>query len=309
MMHPYWETPLRELPAVAIERFIKMGWLMPATLAAKLGSRLKASDLKPLLKERGLRVSGRKDKLIERLIAADEAGMTALVAEMKVYECSPEARTRAEQYKLEQAQQRAMTEDRVLNQLRARDFRGASQTVAAFEAAQVFSRGIGIDWSKPNVTRDVEQLKAIFELKPKILDGLAEAEWEPLRVATGMMALWGTGSTKSWLPGTLVGVPKFDTDTAARMLLFAANHKLRMVEYRQLSESGVGVKRFEVSVTADSCPVCKQMAGRRYALSELPDLPHAECTHPYGCRCMAMPVFDRQDIFRSASLKREQLGG
>ncbi len=293
MVYPYWEAPLREQPAAAIERFINIGWLVPATLAAKLGSRFKASELKPLLKERGLRVSGRKDELIERLITADEASMGALVADMKVYECSPEARVCAEQYKLKQAQQRATTENRVLDQLRARDFRGACLTVAAFEAAQVFPRGMGIDWSKPNVARDIEQLKAIFELKPKILDGLPEAEWDSLRVAAGMMALWGTGSAKGWLPDSLVGVPRFDIDTAARMLLFAANHKLRMVEYRQLSRTGVGVKSFEVSVTADSCPVCKQMAGRRYKLSELPELPHAACTHPYGCRCMAMPVFDR----------------
>jgi hypothetical protein len=47
-----------------------------------------------------------------------------------------------------------MNEDRMLNQLRARDFRDAILTVAAFEAAQTFSRGIGIDWSKSNIARD-----------------------------------------------------------------------------------------------------------------------------------------------------------
>ena len=129
--------------------------------------RSRASNLKPLLKERGLHVSGREDELIERLIAADETGMMALVADMKVYECSPEARARAEQYKLEQAKGRATTEDHTLNELRAHDFAGASQTVAAFETAQVFSRGIGIDWSKHDVSRDVGQLKIIFETKPK----------------------------------------------------------------------------------------------------------------------------------------------
>jgi hypothetical protein len=292
MVRPYWEAPLREPPVAAIERFISMGWLVPATLAAKLGSRFKASDLKPLLKERGLRVSGRKEELIERLIAADQAGMTALVADMKVYECSDEARIHAEEYRKEQAQQRAKAEDRVLGQLRARDFRNASLTVAAFEAGQVFSRGIGIDWSKPNVDRDVEQLKAVYELRPKALDGLPETEWEPLRVATGMMALWGTSSAKTWLPSGFFGMPRFDNDTTARMLLFAANHKRQLAEYRQLSSTGIGVSRFEVSVTTDSCPACQSMAGRRYKLNELPELPHAACTHAYGCRCMAMPVFD-----------------
>ncbi len=292
MTAAYWDRPLGEPAAAAVQRFIALAWLMPATLAAKLGSRFRASDLKPLLKERGLRMSGRKDELIERLIAADETGMMALVAEMKVYECSPEARVRAGQYKLEQAEKRATTEDRALNQLRAHDFAGASQTVAAFEATQVFSRGIGIDWSKHDVSRGVGQLKIIFETKPTILDSLADAEWEPLRVAVGMMALWGTGGAKTWLPVSFVGVAKFDADTAARMLLFASNHKLRLAEYRQLSVRGVRIKEFQVSVTTDSCQTCKKMAGKRYGLNNLPELPHAECTHPYGCRCMAMPVLD-----------------
>ncbi len=292
MAAAYWDEPLGEPAGAAVQRFIALGWLVPATLAAKLGSRFRASDLKPLLNERGLRVSGRKDELIERLIAADETGMTALVAEMNVYECSPEARARAEQYKLEQAEKRATTEDRALNQLRAHDFAGASQTVAAFEAAQVFSRGIGIDWSTHNVSRDVGQLKIILGTKPKILDSLADAEWEPLRVAVGMMALWGTGSAKAWLPVSFVRVAKFDADTAARMLLFASNHKLKLAEYRQLSDSGVRIKGYQVSVTTDSCQTCKKMVGKHYGLNDLPELPHAECTHAYGCRCMAMPVLD-----------------
>lgn len=292
MTAAYWDGPLGEPAGSAVQRFITLGWLMPATLVAKLDSRFRISDLKPLLKERSLRVSGRKDELIERLIAADETGMAALVAEMKVYECSPEARARAQEYKLEQAEKRATTEDRVLDQLCAHDFVGASQLVAAFEAVQVFSRGIGIDWSNHDASHNIGQLKLIFEIKPKILDGLADADWEPLRVAVGMMALWGTSEAKTWFPTSFVGVAKFDADTAARMLLFASNHKLRLVEYRQLSERGMRIKGFQVSATTDSCQTCKKMAEKYYELNNLPELPHAECTHPYGCRCMVMPLLD-----------------
>ncbi len=292
MTAPYWDGPLGEPAGAAIQRFIALGWLVPVTLAAKISTRFKAADLKLLLKERGLRVSGRKDELIDRLITADQTGMTALVGEMKVYECSAEARSLAEEYKLAQAEKRATTEDRALNQLRAHDFAGASQTVATFEASQVFSRGIGIDWGKHNIVRDVNQLQLIFETKPKILDSLAEAEWEPLSVAVSMMALWGTGSAKAWLPATFVGVAKFDADTAARMLLFASNHKLRLAEYRQLSGGSLRIRSFHLSMSTDSCQECKKMGGKHYSLNDLPELPYAECTHPYGCRCMAMPVFD-----------------
>ncbi len=292
MMNDYWREPLRELPTVAAQRFIAMGWLVPASLAAKMGSRFKAGHLKPLLKERNLRVSGRKEELIDRLIAADISGMEALVKDMNVYECSPTARDLAEKYKLEQAQQRAIAENKSLEQLRSHDFRGACLTVTTFEAMQVFSRGMGINWSKPDTTRMVEQLKFIFQLKPKILDGLAEVEWEAVRVAAGMMDLWGTGRAKAWLPESFIGLQKFDADTTVRMLLFSANHKREIENFKRLSGSGVRVKGFEVSGTDDSCPECKKMAKKRYRLSELPELPYAGCTHPYGCRCIAMPVFD-----------------
>lgn len=290
MTAAYWDVPLGEPADTAVQRFIALNWLIPVSLVAKLGSRFSASDLKPLLKERGLRVSGRKDELIERLIATDKAGMTALVAELNVYECSPEARVRAEQYKLEQAEKRAKTEDGVFKQLSAHDFFGASQAVAAFEATQVFSRGIGINWSKHDASRDIGQLKMIFETKPKILDGLADADWEPLRVAVGMMALWGTSSAKTWLLASFVGVARFDHDTVARMLLFASSHNWRLLEYRQLADRGVRIKGFQVSATIDSCQTCKEMAEKLYGFNNLPELPHAECTHPYGCRCTTKPV-------------------
>lgn len=292
MMNDYWQGPLKELPTVAIQRFIGMGWLVPASLAAKMGSRFKAGDLKPLLKERNLRVSGRKDELIDRLIAADMHGMEALVKGMNVYECSPEAREVAEKYKLEQAQLRAITENKALEQLRARDFQGASLTVTTYEAKQVFSRGMGIEWSKSDTSRMVEQLESIFQLKPKILDGLAESEWGAVRVAAGMMALWGTRTAKEWLPEGFIGLEKFDADTTVRMLLFASNHKRELDSFKRLSGGGLRVKGFDLSGTDDSCPECKRLAKKRYRLSELPELPHAGCTHPYGCRCIAMPVFD-----------------
>lgn len=291
MRGDYWAGPLGEPAEIAIHRFIENGSLVPAPLEAKLESRFKASDLKPLLKERGLKVSGRKPELIERLVAADQAGMSAMVADMEVYECSPEARSVAEQYKLDQAHRRAAVEDKVLTHLRAREFEAASRTVAEFEAGQVFQRGLGMDWSRHDCSRDVRQIEVMFEIRPRILDGLPAADWGPLRVAAGMMALWGTNRAKHWLPEGFVGVEKFDADTAARMILFAANHQMRLEEYRALSGSGLKVKEYQVSATADSCPVCKAMAGKRYSLDRLPVLPHPDCAHPYGCRCMAMPVF------------------
>jgi hypothetical protein len=135
---------------------------------------------------------------------------------------APKARQVAERFVAAQEEKRRAVEMRSLQQLLTSDFLGASGTVAKFEAEQVFSRSVGIDWSKPDTKGHVEILKAIFEGRPKIIKGLAESEWEPLRVGAAMMYLWGTNKASRWLPEKFVGLQKFDDDTSARMVLFHA---------------------------------------------------------------------------------------
>ncbi len=59
----------------ALDGFLRAGLLRPASLAAKIDATQRVADLKPLLAERSLKVSGKKAELIERLLAAmGEAG-------------------------------------------------------------------------------------------------------------------------------------------------------------------------------------------------------------------------------------------
>jgi len=62
-----WKTALKEPPPNAIERFLDNGALELASLAQCLAYRYGVSDLKAMLRERGLPVSGRKADLIARL--------------------------------------------------------------------------------------------------------------------------------------------------------------------------------------------------------------------------------------------------
>lgn len=290
---PYWTEPLGETADAAIETFLEMGWLVPAELPEKLDYRFKATELKPFLKERGLKVSGRKLELIDRLIASGDAQIKALVADLDLHRCSAAGRTVAEKYLAVQKEKRAKAEAAVLDLLRAGDFDAASRTVAEYEAGQVFQRGLGINWKDYDVSRDTKLLNKIFAGRPTILNQLREEDWPSLRIATAMMALWGTRDAKAWLPPTFVGVARFDSDTTARMLLFWAQNRLRLAEYQELSLSIPNwVKEFRISAIDGSCPNCRTMAERGFGIEQIPELPNPECTHPYGCRCMAMPVLD-----------------
>src|SRR5215510_9014702 len=68
-----------------IQLFLDDGLLKLVDLAGRLNYKLKASDLKRLLKERSLAVSGGKEVLIARLIQANEEDMKRIVAESRIF--------------------------------------------------------------------------------------------------------------------------------------------------------------------------------------------------------------------------------
>ena len=282
-----WDSVLGEPSKDAIDRFISEGLLVPSSLSAKLTYTFKAAEIKALLKEYKLPVSGRKEQGIERLVTVVPEEMTVKVAHLDIMECSSEARVIADRFVSERNAEKKSAHANSLEQLRLGDFLSASLTVAQFEAKQVFPRGLGIDWTNPNMERDVQLLNAIFNSRPKILTGLVESEWNPLRVSSAMMHLWGTNRASEWLPPDFVGISKLDNDTVARMVLFHAQHRTNIESWRR---DKMEIKMVELLGSDDSCPACKKLAGKRFSIDKIPELPYEKCTHPMGCRCEALPV-------------------
>lgn len=52
------------------------------------------------------------------------------------------------------------------------------------------------------------------------------------------------------------------------------------------------VSAFRTLATKDSCPYCKDAERFMFPIQLAHPLPHAGCTHPYGCRCTLIPVVD-----------------
>lgn len=281
-----WKTALGENPKQAIKRFLDEDMLVQADLSAQLDYKFKAAELKDIAKKRGLTVSGRKGDLIQRLIQADPEGMKQAVSGLTVLLCSEDGREIAEQYLANEKAKRRKVEQQVMECLRQRKFKDASVAVASYEAEQVFPRGIGIDWKHHNPAHDIAMLNAIFGSKPKILARLNDSQSDALRLVAGMMYLWGTNQGKEWLPPDFETDLAMDNDAAARMFLFHATHRVNIVNYKQ---SGV-VKQVEILAAQDSCDACKKISGKRFKLSEVPELPYEHCTHEMGCRCALLPI-------------------
>jgi len=275
-----WKAVLKESPKKAIKRFLDEGLLEQASPNGLLDYKYKVSELKSMLKQRGLPVSGRKAELIERLVQADPEGMRKATRGLSVLQCTEKGRTIAEEYLAQEKETRAKVEEQTLQALRQRRFKEASQVVAAFEAQQVFTRGIGIDWKHHNPAHDVAMLKVIFRAKPKILSSLNDEQMGHLRLAAGMMHLWGTDRAESWLPDGFEAGLIMDNDAAARMILFYTSHQRSIAQYR-----AAGVRKVEILATDTSCAACKKLAKKKYKISEVPELPYEKCTSEMGCRC------------------------
>jgi hypothetical protein len=275
-----WEAVLGEAPMKALQRFLNDGLLEQASLNGLLGYKHKVPELKAMLKQRGLPVSGRKAELIERLIQADSEGMRRAVRGLSVVQCTEKGRAIADEHLAQEKENRRRAEEQTLQALRQRRFKEASRVVAAYEAQQVFARGIGIDWKNHDSANDVAMLEVMVQASPRILGFLTEEQLRHLRLAAGMTHLWGTDRTEGWLPDDFEPNPAMDNDTAARMILFYAYHQRDIAQYRV-----AGVATVETRAMEDSCTACRRLARKKFKLDELPELPYEGCTSDMGCRC------------------------
>ena len=87
-----WDRGLGEPLAKAVKRFIDEGLVIRVTdinrlLYVKHGP----ADLKQVMRQLGLKVSGNKQQLIQRWLETDPDGAKQSIANMEVYECTEKA--------------------------------------------------------------------------------------------------------------------------------------------------------------------------------------------------------------------------
>jgi SAP domain len=295
----FWESALGEPPQVAVKRFIENRLLLPASLHATIECCNTVADLKKMLKERDLKISGKKQELVERLVVADELGMSKLHATKQVIECSPEIRPRVLQYVTDKEREFDDAVAETLTALRTNDFAKASRTIGAYEANQLNlspPNPLAIPEPPRETAADVETLQEIFAMRPKILSELAENEWEPLHVAVALSHLLHGRLSLEWLPAGFAGISKFDAATTVRMMQFHIIYQRNLKKMRAL-----GITQGSIlcgAPNAGSCDACMKIADKIGNLDDLPELPYEKCTCHLGCRCTLRPVvkFDDDDI-------------
>jgi len=254
--------------------------------AKSLHYKFNSAQLKTLLRERGLKISGAKDELVLRLIENDPAGIQKISSDSDLFQCTPSGSQMAEIYLETMRSKRMLAEKEILDRLGTGEFPKAVNLLVQYEASQIFPRGLGVDWNNFDKDSEIESLKVIFSRTPEILRDVEVSRLGNLRIAAGMMQLFGTNSGRQWLPKDFETGIHLKSDTACRMLLFHASHLRSM---KTFLEAGIGTVR--VLGSGDSCSQCREISGRKFALGDAPELPLGKCIHELGCRCIAQPDY------------------
>jgi len=162
------------------------------------------------------------------------------------------------------------------------EFRKAVTAMASFEASQVFSRGLGMDWAKYDPESDERLLQLIFSHLPKAAADAPPQYLPTCRVGAAMLHLiWNVGQVARWLSEK---IPGENEDRLFKIASDLNSHALYLREIESLK--AVGVSRFEVLTCNDDhvCESCKALAGKVHHIKSAPEIPNSDCTSTW-CRC------------------------
>ena len=280
-----WPAVLHRSVRSTIERLLEEGSLRPATSHEQLDLDLKVTDLKEILRQKGLPVSGLKKTLLKRISDEEADAIVQSTNRPAAYHLSGFLRPLVDEFLAHQRETQTQAEAASLAYLKQKQLLEACRLVAAHESTQVFPRDIGRSSQDPRGSRDYAFLSTIFSKVPGILSNVPPDTLPWVRLGAGMMVLWGENRVDRWTPSDLVTGCKFDLNTAARMYVFYCQQRDQIA---QLAE--IGARRVQILRTDDdtSCRACASLAKRRYGLNSIPEVPSPSCSSELGCRCVIL---------------------
>ncbi len=271
------------------------------------------ADLKTMLSSRGLKISGKKAELIQRLLEADPKGMEAQHAPRMILRCTPAASLAVSAWKTEQARAFEMASDSVIAALRNRHFKEAICIADEYRKNKYdppTHPGIAAMTIKsaPRSTGErAKDLATVFTMRPKILNELQPEQWEGLYLNYAVKELLGRAAPEKCMPGFMeededdgyeeddpeatercvsrsTGIKAVNSATATQMLSFYIKHQSNIARMRES-----GIKRAKI-IGIGGCEACLALKDKTFRLDEVPELPYKDCTCDLGCRCTAVAV-------------------
>lgn len=268
------------------------GLLREANATELLEAEFSLAKLKDIAKGLGLKVSGRKAALAQRIVDSgynpqkSEAGEVLLI-------CTERGHSLVKEHRDAKKRAREEAQSATLDLVERGEFRQACELVAQFESEQYWPRGLNVDWDTqaPNLLGDVKRL---MKVKPAYLVRRFGQIPVEARLLAVMSTLWGVNAFPA-LRAKLV------PDNMTEQDMFLCSDALR--SHHPQGNGKTEIERHDLSFhwecvakeASDTCAVCKAANGQRYKPGYEPELPHTDCECEGGCRCLYIHSLDDFD--------------
>jgi len=258
----------------AIERFVRDGALVPANLEESLDTILLATHVKKMLQERGLRISGSKAVLIDRLIDGDRNSAEKIAKQHRILKCSETALALLEKRKGEKAEEFENARNQSFELLKGGNAKEAYKVYAKYQKKYLY----GFEAR----SFDVEEIQSVLLSCPLVLGNLTTENQKWLQAAAGMKMLWRDYKAEYWLPENFV--------TAVGDNRRAISYLIRNAYFQRIVAGRDRYYTKKAKITfregdIESCQLCLSLNGKIFDLEEFPELPMVGCTSETGCMC------------------------
>lgn len=284
----FWAPAFGESPTRVIDEMVAHGALEPLPLLEKIEICHTVAELKKILSTRGLKVSGKKAELAQRLLEADPKGIEKLFTHRMILQCTPAASHAVSRWEAELAKDFETATEDVIAALRNRHFKAAIRTADAYRKSKFEppvhpgQEAMTIKPAPRSIEERAKELATVFTMRPKILEGLQPEQWEGLYLNYAVWQLLGRVVPEKCMPG-FDGIGVMNSATATRMLSFYVGQQRDLAKWREQ-----GIKRATIIVVR-GCEACLALNNKTFSLDKLPELPYKDCALDSGCLCLVRP--------------------
>ena len=298
-----------------IREFLNCGWIRQATNREKIFRKYDLNGIQSILKKYKIARKGvlidvqpgkKKDVLIDLLVKnVSEDIINALVEDYSIYSVTERGQKLIDEYFAYAKDKTSKMHDDALGHLRNGDVCRAGELVSKYETGQVFSRGLGIDWSKGMDENTIKRAEYLLkgDYNDLMYDGYIKKEVSCILALTTMLGnimtvpveqiLKLTGgdfkcsAIETFLQNPCGGMASTYFDSPRQKLELYIHAKLfgarNTLELKQIIANGYGKGVEIIRVKNDDCPLCK-MGKSQYLWAEIDSIP--ELPRHWGCRCL-----------------------
>jgi hypothetical protein len=291
----FWEGVLGEAPEKVIQRFISQGLIIKAPTETYVNN-FSVKEIKTRLQTLGMTVSGKREELVRRLVAAATPEMLTPPPDKRLWVVSPVGLEILNPYLQSKENDRRETDDSIRLALAADNLQKVADLATAFHDRWMLRGDEQRESMFPSHLPSKELYARLQLLKdaenkaPECLRILSPETMKQLSGALTQTFLLNENEDRSDRIRTLDLGPGVDPRWAAQMMNAWVQSKSSLEGYR--ASARVGVKIRVQIITCDDCEISLRHKGKHYTLSSCPEIPLIGCVRKPCCGCCYAPVIE-----------------